>query len=169
MARPRGPPQNGARRMARSSVFRRKTLAQREFASARQFKSFGVPAGRQPCGGGPAVVHLGDDGSVSQMFILHAIPLFAAEPGGTPGFHIRLNIIVCFSLLFKIISHIFCFFHRLFQVIILPAKKYYLFSQRKTRRRSFFWALPPLTLLSRHHYNRVAATEAAPAPHVPRK
>ena len=50
MARPRGPPQNGARRMARSSVFRRKTLAQREFASARQFKSFGGPAGRQPCG-----------------------------------------------------------------------------------------------------------------------
>ena len=51
----------------------------------------------------------------------------------------------------------------------LPAKKYYLFSQRNPPGRFPFLSLPPLTPPFPGHYNRSAATEAAPAPHVPRK
>ena len=43
------------------------------------------------------------------------------------------------------------------------------FSPKKPEPAPAFLALPPLTLLSQGHYNGTAATEAAPAPHVPRK
>ena len=45
---------------------------------------------------GLAVVNVGDDGDVSQMFILHIFVSLTAGPGGAPVFHIRLNIIVRF-------------------------------------------------------------------------
>ena len=169
MARPRGPPQSGARRMARSSVFRRKTLAQAEFTSAEQFKSFGAPAGRQPCG---AVLPWSTWAIMATFlkcsFFMQSF-FYGKAAKGSSVFHIRLNIIVRFFSLFNINSRVFSNFlspggsqFPLFAEV-LP------FSPKKPEPTPAFLALPPLTLLSRGHYNGTAATEAAPAPHVPRK
>ena len=95
MARPRGAPRRGARRMARTSVLPAAKPWRRRNSFPPSIYIKRGPRRASALWGGLAVVDVGDDGDIPQMFVLHIFNLLfsMARPRGAPhrGAHLAAD------------------------------------------------------------------------------